>query len=169
MGRPCDEYPGGLEVVSMGGGDGAFPGISLEPLLHHNIGRLARLRQPSFLAFSAAVLDLGRPAGADVALVMSNPGVGDCVSNQCDAAMLTRACSKSMVARFGILKPDKGPDAIQVYDPVLPVLPVWCSPACQAWGAVHVCRDANLVQRHSASALTNQGKVWLLMVAGLEG
>lgn len=44
-------------------------------------------------------------------------GVGDCVSNQCDAAMLTRACSRCVVARLGVLRPCKGPDAIR-YDSV---------------------------------------------------
>lgn len=58
---------------------------------------------------STAVLVLGRSAGRDVALVKSNPGVGDCVSNQCEAA---RAGSKFVVARFGIQRPDKGLDAI---------------------------------------------------------
>lgn len=69
--------------------------------------RLARLRQPSF---STAALVLGRSAGPDVALVKSNPGPGECVSNQCDAA---RAGSKYVVARFGVQRPGKGLDAIQ--------------------------------------------------------
>lgn len=45
-----------------------------------------------------------------MALVKSNPGPGERVSNQCDAA---RARSRCVVARFGVQKPDKGLDAIQ--------------------------------------------------------
>lgn len=86
---------------------GSFPGTQQVC----NIWRLARLRQPSL---STAVLDLGRSAGPDVALVKSNPGLGECVSNQCDAA---RAGPRCVVARFGVQRPGKGLDAIQ-YDSV---------------------------------------------------
>jgi hypothetical protein len=108
------------------------------------------------LVFSAAVLVLGRPAGADVALVMSNPGVEDCVSNQCDAATLARACSKCMVARFGVEKPGKGPGVSTPSSTTL------CG-ACL--GTVHVCRDAKLrlttsmAVRPRPRVLTECGKV----------
>lgn len=90
-------------------------GMSSRDAASSQYRRLARLRQPSL---STAVLDLGRSAGADVALVKSNPGLGECVSNQCDAA---RAGSRCVVARFGVQRPGKGLDAIQ-YDSVQCIL-----------------------------------------------
>lgn len=90
-----------------------------------NIGRLARLRQPSL---STAVPGLGRSGGPDVALVRSNPGVGERVSNQCDAA---RAGPKCVVARLGVQRPDRGLDAIQ-YDPAHCVLG-YSPRVCYGW------------------------------------
>lgn len=90
-------------------------GMSSRDAASSQYRRLARLRQRSL---STAVLDLGRSAGADVALVKSNPGLGECVSNQCDAA---RAGSRCVVARFGVQRPGKGSEAIQ-YDSVQCIL-----------------------------------------------
>lgn len=91
---------------------------------------------------------------ADVALVMSNPGVGGCVSNQCDAAMLARARSKCMVARLGVQEPGKGLDAIR-YDAVQVL--AWVQSTC-----VGMQTATNTLARHSGPdprVLTEYGKV----------